>query len=333
MSQVVNGTDVLPDHLKALYAPIVAELAQSEEILQRELTNEHPVVDEMVRYGCRLGGKRLRPALLLLSARALGTITADHLTLAAVVEMIHTATLIHDDILDDAVLRRHMETCNAHWDNEASVLLGDYLFTHSFYLASTLDSTYACRTIGKATNVVCEGELRQIRSCNNFELSEGEYLDIIEAKTASLCACACRLGAYYTEASAEQVEVFSEYGRNLGIAFQIIDDLLDVAGKESSVGKSLGTDLEKQKPTLPLLHVLSHLTGTERTEFVAAVGEVSNRREIMKSYLERFQSRDYCLEKANAYASRAVSAIASLPDNEATRVLLQLPEFVIHRSH
>lgn len=144
----------------------------------------------MVRYGCLLGGKRLRPALLLLSARAVGTITADHLTLAAVVERIHTATLVHDDILDDAVIRRHMDTCNARWENEASVLLGDYLFIHSFYLASTLDSTYACRTIGKATNVVCKGKLRQIRSCNNFELSEGEYLEIIEAKTASLCACA-----------------------------------------------------------------------------------------------------------------------------------------------
>ena len=333
MSQVVNGTDVSTDHLQALYAPIAVELAQSEEILQRELTNEHPAVDEMVRYGCLLGGKRLRPALLLLSARALGEITADHLTLAAVIEMIHTATLVHDDILDDAVLRRHMDTCNARWDNEASVLLGDYLFTHSFYLASTLDSTYACRTIGKATNVVCEGELRQIRSCNNFELGEAEYLEIIEAKTASLCACACRLGAYYAEATAEQVEVFSEYGRNLGIAFQIIDDLLDVAGNESSVGKSLGTDLEKQKPTLPLLHVLSRLTGTERTEFVDSLAEVSNRREIMKSHLERFQIREYCLEKANVYASRAVSAIADLPGNEATRILLQLPEFVMHRSH
>jgi len=333
VSQVVNGTDVSPDQLKALYAPIAVELAQSEEILQRELRNEHPAVDEMVRYGCLLGGKRLRPALLLLSAKALGVITADHLTLAAVVEMIHTATLVHDDILDDAVLRRHMDTCNARWDNEASVLLGDYLFTHSFYLASTLDSTYACRTIGKATNVVCEGELRQIRSCNNFELGEGEYLEIIEAKTASLCACACRLGAYYAEASTEQVEVFSEYGRNLGIAFQIIDDLLDVAGNESSVGKSLGTDLEKQKPTLPLLHVLSCLKGTERTEFVNALMEGSNGHGILKSHLQRFQSRAYCLEKANVYAARAVSALADLSDNEATRILLQLPEFVIHRSH
>ncbi|MBI83781.1 MAG: polyprenyl synthetase [Planctomycetaceae bacterium] len=333
MSQVVNGTDVSPDHLKALYAPIDVELTQSEEILQRELRNEHAAVDEMVRYGCLLGGKRLRPALLLLTAKALGVITADHLTLAAVVEMIHTATLVHDDILDDAVLRRHMDTCNARWDNEASVLLGDYLFTHSFYLASTLDSTYACRTIGKATNVVCEGELRQIRSCNNFELGEEEYLEIIEAKTASLCACACRLGAYYADASTEYVEVFSEYGRNLGIAFQIIDDLLDVAGNESSVGKSLGTDLEKQKPTLPLLHVLSCLKGTERTEFVNALVEGSNGHEIMKSYLQRFQSRAYCLEKANVYASRAVSALADLSDNEATRILLQLPEFVIHRSH
>jgi len=126
----------------------------------------------MIHYGCRLGGKRLRAALLLLTAKAAGKVTPSHLTLAAVVEMIHTATLIHDDVLDEALLQRHLDTCNQQWDNKPSVLLGDYLFTHAFYLASTLDSTFACQTIGKATNTVCEGELRQVRSCNNFDLNE-----------------------------------------------------------------------------------------------------------------------------------------------------------------
>jgi octaprenyl-diphosphate synthase len=139
-----------PAPLQALYAPISDELAQAERILKEQLRNRHPFVDELVRYGCLLGGKRLRPALLLLTAKALGNVTREHLTLAAVVEMIHTATLVHDDVLDEAQLRRHLATVNARWDNESSVLLGDYLFTHAFYLASTLESVVGCRLIGRA---------------------------------------------------------------------------------------------------------------------------------------------------------------------------------------
>ena len=151
----------------------------------------------MVRYGCLLRGKRLRSALLLLVAKAAGQVDHAHLVRAAVMEMIHTATLIHDNILDEAGLRRHLDTCNARWDNKPSVLLGYYLFTHAFYLASTLDTTYACRVIGRATNTVCEGELRQVSTCGDFTLSEADYVTIINSKTAELCACAAQLGAHY----------------------------------------------------------------------------------------------------------------------------------------
>ena len=184
MSQAVQPSSAL----QLLYAPIEQELADVEEILRRELRSEYAFVDELVRYGCLLGGKRLRPALLLLAAKASGHITQEHLLLAAVVEMIHTATLIHDDVLDEADRRRHLATVNARWDNEASVLLGDFLFTHAFYLASTTGSTVACQRIGRATNVVCEGELRQQGSRSNFALPEEDYLSIIDAKTAELCA-------------------------------------------------------------------------------------------------------------------------------------------------
>ena len=180
--------------------------------------------------------------------------------LAAVVEMIHTATLVHDDVLDEASLRRHRETINARCDNEASVLVGDFLFTHAFYLASSLETTFACQTIGRATNIVCEGELRQIHSRGNFALTEAEYLAIIEAKTAELCACCCRLGAHYAGATPHVEDALDRFGRNLGIAFQIADDLLDLVGDEDSMGKSLGTDLEKQKPTLPLIRLLADST-------------------------------------------------------------------------
>src|SRR5688500_13341258 len=184
-----------PGLLQSLYAPIGDELVEVERILKSELRSPHPFVDELVRYGCLLGGKRLRPALLLLTAKALGKVTREHVTLAAVVEMIHTATLVHDDVLDEADMRRHLATVNSRWDNEASVLLGDYLFTHAFYLASTLDTVLGCRLIGRATNIVCEGELRQKGSRGNFELTEQEYLSIIEGKTAELTAVSCRLGA------------------------------------------------------------------------------------------------------------------------------------------
>ena len=332
MSQVTADSGILPPELKTLYGPIALELEQSETILRQELTSKHPHVDEMIRYGCLLGGKRLRPALLLLSAKALGRTTSEHLTLAAVVEMIHTATLVHDDVLDEARLRRHLATCNARWDNPASVLLGDYLFTHAFFLASTLNSTFACRTIGKATNTVCEGELRQVRSCSNFALDEAEYLDIIDAKTASLCACACRLGAHFAGTSKERVEACARYGRNLGIAFQIIDDLLDVTGDEGTTGKSLGTDLDQKKPTLPLIHVLSHLHGTRRDEVLAGVTCGNNGRDILAPWLDRFGTYQYVQDMARRYADQAVEEMIGLGDNEAMQVLLQLPDFVIHRS-
>src|SRR4051794_10878785 len=251
--------------LESLCAPIAAELADVEQLLKDEMRSDYPFVDELVRYGCLLGGKRLRPALLLLTASASGgQITRRHIVLAAVVEMIHTATLVHDDVLDEANMRRHLATVNARWDNEASVLLGDFLFTHAFYLASTLDDVTACRLIGRATNIVCEGELRQKGSRGNFELTETEYFRNVEAKTAELTAVSCRLGALFAGADAQTVEQLDGFGRNLGIAFQIADDLLDVLGEERTTGKSLGTDLEKQKPTLPIIRALELADSADR---------------------------------------------------------------------
>src|SRR6187401_1810743 len=210
-----------PPELQTLYAPVAAELAEVEALLKAELQSDYPFVDELVRYGCLLGGKRLRPALLLLTAKAVGgQITHEHRTLATVVEMIHTATLVHDDVLDEAHMRRHLATVNSRWDNEASVLLGDYLFTHAFYLASTLDTVLGCRLIGRATNIVCEGELKQKGSRGNFELGEQEYLEIVAAKTAALTAVSCRLGALFSGAGDALVEQMDGFGRDLGIAFQ-----------------------------------------------------------------------------------------------------------------
>ncbi len=193
MEQAIQPHDAVARPWTRLYAPIAVELAAAEELLHRELTSEDPFVDTLVKHAFRLGGKRLRPAMLLLSAKATGKSNRNHVVLATVVEMIHTATLVHDDVLDEASLRRHRETINARNDNEVSVLVGDFLFTHAFALASSLETTFACQTIGRATNIVCSGELRQINSRGNLALAEDQYLAIIEAKTAELCACCCLL--------------------------------------------------------------------------------------------------------------------------------------------
>jgi octaprenyl-diphosphate synthase len=316
-----------------LYAPIADEMEQIEEILKRELRSDYPFVDELVQYGCLLGGKRLRPALLLLTAKALGEIRREHLVLAAVVEMIHTATLVHDDVLDEAQMRRRLATVNSRWDNKSSVLLGDYLFTHAFYLSSTLDSTFACRQIGKATNVVCEGELRQIGGRADYTLGEAEYIGILDAKTAELCACCCLLGAHYSGADEATCLKLANFGRDLGIGFQIADDLLDITGDEQTTGKSLGTDLVQQKPTLPLIRALAVAEPSERQKWLALLDDPSNLdREELLDWLRRSGAIDYARAKARWYADRASAVAAALAPSAAREVLAMLPEFAVMRA-
>jgi octaprenyl-diphosphate synthase len=318
--------------LAALYASIKPELRRVDARLHDELHSDHPEADAVIRHGIRLAGKRLRPALLLLAGQAVGELGDDHITLAAVAEMIHTATLVHDDVLDEAALRRHVDTVNARWNNETSVLLGDFLFTHAFYLASTLDSTYACRTIGRSTNIVCDGELRQTVTSGNVNLSEDDYLTIVESKTAELCACCCELGAHYAGGDAVAVARLSSFGRNLGIAFQIADDLLDLEGNESATGKSLGTDLAKCKMTLPLIHCRENLGPHERKTFLAAlVADRATGRDALLASLARHDSLAYARTQAQLYADRAQAQLADLADSPAKSALSALAEFTIAR--
>jgi octaprenyl-diphosphate synthase len=318
--------------LSALYAPVAKEMEEVERILKDELRNPHPFVDELVRYGCLLGGKRMRPALLLLTAKAIGPVKRDHLVLAAVVEMIHTATLVHDDVLDEADMRRHLATVNSRWDNEASVLLGDYLFTHAFYLASTLDTVLGCRLIGRATNIVCEGELRQKGSRGNFELTEQEYLSIIEGKTAELTAVSCRLGAMFSGASEKLADEMDGFGRDLGIAFQIADDLLDVLGEERTTGKSLGTDFEKQKPTLPVIRALELATPADREELLELLTGDERRPHLVAPFLERYDALDYARDRAATFADSARRRLDLLPKSPARDILTLMTQFVVSRS-
>ena len=316
-----------------LYAPIAADLAEVERILAHVLKNKHPRVAEVVDHVHHYRGKRLRPMLLLLTARACGRMTPAHHVLGAVVEMIHTATLVHDDVLDGARVRRRVATVNSVWGVQTSVLLGDYLFTHAFHLASTLGDPRACRLIGEATDRVCEGELCQVLERGNLELCEEDYFDIIDGKTAALTACCCHLGALYSGASAEVVQALVRYGRCVGQAFQIADDLLDLIGEEKMTGKSLGTDLEQQKMTLPLIYLLTKGDRNVVSKMRQILSSPANhKREALQPYLMEVEAIAYARSRAVELAAQARQELGCLAASPCRTLLEALTERIIHRN-
>jgi octaprenyl-diphosphate synthase len=314
----------------ALFAPIVADLAEVERLFARKLASHRGHVARLVSHLERYRGKRLRPALLLLTARACGRVASAHHVLGAVVEMIHTATLVHDDVLDEADLRRHVPTVNAGWGNQASILLGDMLFSHAFHLASSVDAT-ACAIIGRATNRVCEGELHQVHERGNMDLSEEDYFDMIDGKTAELTACCCQLGAMYAEANEEVIDRLTAYGRALGIAFQIADDLLDLTGIEESTGKTLGTDLAQGKLTLPIIHMLERLPSAEAATARALLTDPNTPREALQPYLRQTGALSYARRRAEEHATAARDSLAVLPPGECRSLLLSLTDWTVRR--
>lgn len=318
--------------LEIIYRPIRTEMDRVEKCLRDELSSEQPFVDQMVRHGIRMGGKRIRPALVLLSAHAAGKVSDIHILLATSVELIHTATLVHDDVLDEADMRRHLETVNARWDNEASILLGDYILAQSVRLAAAAESSFACQAIGVASQKMCEGELRQISNRGNYALSEEEYLAIVTGKTAELCACCCQIGAHYAGADEAAQELLAGYGRDLGIAFQIADDLLDLLGDESVAGKSLGTDLIKQKTTLPLIRLLEELDATDREKVIELLRNPANHhKKILGPWFDRTDAIAYSQTRARDYLLSAIDRLAVFKESEAVASLRALAEFTINR--
>lgn len=267
-----------------------------EEALDPFRTRFTPIVNHLQHYR----GKRLRPVLLLLAGHACGRVSRSHHILGAVVEMIHTATLVHDDVLDCAEIRRHVRTVNSAWGDRTSLLLGDMLFSAAFRLCSTVDAT-ACEWIGDATNRVCAGELLQVSLAGNLTLSEATYLEIVAGKTGALTECCTRLGAYYAGASPDVVDRLASFGRDLGIAFQIADDVLDLSGTETIAGKTLGTDVEQKKLTLPIIRALAD----------AAAGEAYRLRDAFQ--------RGAAAEVADLLASTGTMESAQ---NEARRIAI-----------
>ena len=319
--------------LAAITECVQPQLDAVERLFHEELHSELPCVNLLVKHVSRFRGKMLRPLLVLLSGKACGELGDAHVTIATVVEMVHMATLVHDDVLDEAELRRKGATINHLRGNEAAVLLGDYLISHSYHLCSSLDSQYASRAIGRTTNQVCEGELLQIDNRNHWDLDEETYLRIITLKTASLCATCCGLGARLSGATDDEISRLETYGLSLGVAFQIQDDILDVIGDTHTVGKTLGIDVEKGKMTLPMIHFLRTAPAEHRALLRSLLtGNDADKAERVRNLILPSKSITYATDRARQLVDRARSALADLADTDARRVLDAMAEFVVSRA-
>ena len=338
-----SASDHAADYVAALKVAvglIQEDLLRVESILTEQMgiestTREALTLQSMLDYVKELGGKRLRPSLALLVARACGSITPETVRLAAAIELVHTATLVHDDIIDDAGERRHRPTAHMLWGAHQSVLIGDWLFTHAYELANLGESTLPGRWISRAAKRVCEGEIRQGQSLGRTNLTEEEYFDILDAKTGALCEVSCRLGAWSAGADQETIEAFAAFGSKLGIAFQIYDDWLDVWGDPASAGKTLGTDLLSLKPTLPTIFALHcDSTGAFQSRWL---NREFHSQGALRMELDPIEASQYTRDKANqigAEAIRSIEAIAQEKQLDAPSIeaLSRLAFCATHRS-
>jgi octaprenyl-diphosphate synthase len=299
--------------------------------LQPQTEELTPLLDHVARFR----GKQLRPALVFLCARMFGAVDEAHYTCAKVVELIHTATLVHDDILDEAALRRQEPTLNVLHGNEVPVLLGDYIYALAFHLAVSLDDPTCARLFSNAVRVVCQGEITQCLHRGDLSWDEARYFRVISEKTASLYGAACQVGAHYAGASAEQARALWIFGNNLGIAFQIIDDCLDLTGEETTVGKSLGRDLGLGKLTLPVIHLMAQ-SGERRETLLRLIDGPSNgngavgARELRAEFDVEGAVR-YALGQGRHWVERGIETLSQLPAGPARDAIGGLAEYVLNR--
>lgn len=329
-----NTSPASASQLTLACKPIEQHLVATEKIIAEEVL-EKPAgfIADRLKHTPLAGGKRMRPILLFLSAGCVGEISEKHRYLAAAMEIVHTATLVHDDVLDDADTRRHVSTINSIWDNTTSVLIGDYLFTQSFEIAARSNEVQAIGMIARSSRLVCEGEMLQNASIGNVELSESEYFNIIELKTAELCKCSCGMGALASGADKSVIVGFEEFGVALGTSFQIVDDVLDLVGSPKEVGKTLGTDLANKKMTLPLIHSLRESSAEGRQRLLEQLHSDSPDANVVMQLLDDSGSINYSRNQAHAQAQKAVDFIRSLPSSDCATGLRILAEFVLERTH
>ena len=323
-----------PADLSTIQQLVAPDMQAVDALIRRRLASDVVLINQVAEYIIQAGGKRLRPMLLLLAARALGHMGQDAHQLAAVIEFIHTSTLLHDDVVDESDLRRGRRTANAVWGNATSVLVGDFLYSRSFQLMVELDDMRVQRILADTTNRIAEGEVLQLLHIRNPDTDEDAYLRVIERKTAILFAAATRLGAMLAGADDATQTALHAYGLQLGYAFQIADDVLDYASDAATMGKNLGDDLAEGKMTLPLIHAMQHADATTRTRLRAIVqqGEASALPEVIAA-IQAHDSLDYSRQRALQHAARAEAALAVLPGNAATAGLHGLAIHAVQRSH
>ena len=317
-----------------LYKPVAADFQQVDQAIFKHLDSNVPLVEKIGEYIIDSGGKRLRPLLALLAARACGYAGDQHVTLATVIEFIHTATLLHDDVVDTSDLRRGKPTANNKWGNSSSVLVGDFLYSRSFQLLVDIGNLPVMGTLSQATSIIAEGEVLQLLNAKNPDTSEADYLQVILGKTAMLFEAACKTGAQLAKASDDEIEGLRLFGRHLGTAFQLIDDLMDYTGDQATMGKNVGDDLAEGKPTLPLIHAMATGSDAERHLIRKAIrkGDTDQLSQI-QAIIERCGSLDYTRKMAEIETEKAIAALGILPATEFSQSLAGICQLALGRQN
>lgn len=305
-----------------------------DTVIRQRLHSEVALVNQVAEYIINSGGKRLRPALVLLAAGCFGKITSQHHELAAVVEFIHTATLLHDDVVDDSSMRRGKATANTLFGNAASVLVGDFVYSRAFQMMVSVQNMRVMQVLADATNVIAEGEVLQLLNCHDADVTDEAYLKVIHYKTAKLFEAATRLGAMICSASAQDENAMAEFGMRLGTAFQLIDDVLDFSGESHEIGKNLGDDLAEGKPTLPLLYAMRHGNAQQSKTIRQAIehGGLDELALVMEAVRET-GALDYVRNLAKQEAEAGCKAISHLPDSNYQEALVELSTFAVSRTY
>lgn len=323
-----------PVALEQLQKLLAADMQAVDQVIRDRLHSDVVLVKQVAEYIIGGGGKRLRPALVLLSAGALGYRGTTHHTLAAVVEFIHTATLLHDDVVDESALRRGQPTANTLFGNAASVLVGDFVYSRAFQMMVSAGDMRVLEVLADATNVIAEGEVLQLMNCRNADIDEESYLQVIRYKTAKLFEAAGRLGAILAGASAETERALATYGSHLGTAFQLIDDVLDYSGEAGVIGKNIGDDLAEGKPTLPLIYAMRKGTAEQASLVRRAVStEGLAELEGVLAAIRGSGALEYTQRQAQAEADAARDALSAIPASQYRDSLIQLASFAVTRSH
>jgi octaprenyl-diphosphate synthase len=323
-----------PVALEQLQKLLAADMQAVDQVIRDRLHSDVVLVKQVAEYIIGGGGKRLRPALVLLSAGALGYRGTTHHTLAAVVEFIHTATLLHDDVVDESALRRGQPTANTLFGNAASVLVGDFVYSRAFQMMVSAGDMRVLEVLADATNVIAEGEVLQLMNCRNADIDEESYLQVIRYKTAKLFEAAGRLGAILAGASAETERALATYGSHLGTAFQLIDDVLDYSGEAGVIGKNIGDDLAEGKPTLPLIYAMRK-GNAEQAALVRRAVSTEGLAELegVLAAIRGSGALEYTQRQAQAEADAARDALSEIPASQYRDSLIQLASFAVTRSH